>query len=126
MKAMRNRGSSDTGSRSWARRSAFIVIAGLLLGTVDLHALVHHRQHLAERALAAAHPDPAHLDTARSPHELPCLACAAGLKSQGRPAEGTGTIAAHAECGELTIEASTARPGRLPCRLPPSRAPPLS
>ena len=79
---------SALGSPPLAGLLTLAVATGLFLGSVDLHSLVHHRQNLEEAtALDAHHPEPVHLDTARISHELPCLACLAGLKSQGRPPE---------------------------------------
>lgn len=128
MGVMRRSEIISAGSRIpiWARRVAWVLAAGLLLGTVDLHSLVHHRQNLAAAALAAEHPGPIHLDTARSSHELACLACAPGLKSQGRLPEATHTIVAPADEGLLAAETWTVHADRLSYRLPLSRAPPLS
>ena len=100
--------------------------AGLLLGPVDLHAVSHHWQDPGREAPGAEHPASVHLETELGAHELPCFACAVGLKSHGRPAESARSLTAPPCVGRLTAEAAAAHAGRLAYRLPLPRAPPLS
>ncbi len=128
MDLMRRDGAIATGFRGprLAGPLGLALAVSLLLGTVDLHSLVHHRQNLTAAAHDAAHPGPVHLDTARGAKDLPCLACLAGLRSQDRSAAAPRGGAPPEPRGGLAADRSPGAAALLAYRLPLSRAPPLS